>query len=226
MDPLQSLLYEEFVWQHLGFRNVDSLSALETPRAWPEMSHNERLLRDSLLLCQQRPEKGFPSFQASRGFFLSCSILCCTQPVQETACPAGDGWALSMFGHVVLLPEGTGEVKGPHGQLKDRKRVGHCSVWALGRFALLPETNLCTVLPSHKWDDLSGATSSRFHYKAEQTVLPVQCVPQLSQERTDDKDFLEDQSLLLLSRGKVRVAPKFIRRALRASCQLKSTLIY
>lgn len=136
VDLLTSLLYE--------FGNVDLLSALEIPRAWPEMSHNGRLLRDPLLLCQQRQRRDFP---ASYGFFLSRPLLCCTQPVQETACPAGLRWVLSMFGHAG--PGGTGEVKGPRWAAQRLEAgwvtSGLCSMWALGRFELLPETNLCTA---------------------------------------------------------------------------------
>lgn len=86
-----------------GFKNIDPLSAFETPGAWPETFYNRRLLRDSLLLCQQWPEKGFPA----SGFWLPWVLpfpppayagnrLLCGRPVGY--CPCLGIGACSLWG--------------------------------------------------------------------------------------------------------------------------------
>lgn len=137
-----------------GFGNVDPPPELETPGAWPEMSHNGRLLRDSLLLCHPGQRRGFP---ASHSFFLSRPLS-----VQETACSAGTVCCCPCLGMGACCLEGPGEFTGTQWAAK-----GPAAGWVSGGLLCGGSGKVCTP----RNPGTRGATSSRFHHRAEQTVL-------------------------------------------------------
>lgn len=156
--------------------NFDLLPAAETPGAWPEMSHNGRLLRDSLLLCQMGPEKGFPGFLwvSSPDSCLYGSLGYAGNHPLVGACRS-----LSLaFGHgeptpweVLVRSQCLGLYRK---QLRGRGLAGPLmgsllrGLWE----GLISFQKHIFVLPSHQWASVSGFTSSRFHCRG-RTNSPV-----------------------------------------------------